>query len=410
MAGQAGRRGVVLGPRILKGWMSDAWLTRWERFGGGGRVPVSLGDIAESGGAGVSASDKGKGKEVAGPSVNMTKEGKNKNNKQNKGKKCDFKEHGGGSGSNKKPKLECWKCGKTGHFKRDCRSGNKKNANTGGLGKGSKDRSQDQSQNLVPVWNRFVKYSVSLISEAFYVQVDAIARWIDFGATTHVCKDRCWFKTYEPVEDGSVVYMGDHHFAPVHGKGSVVLEFSSGKSITLFNVLYVPKFRFDYYNNSMFMLNLNKVPDDSDSVYMSSSIAVNSSLWHAQSRYAIFDENRFSSIPIPKDIIRNSDESQREDHSDDVPSEIPGPRKGKRVRKAKLYSSDFQLYLVEGSRDQVGSQYFYYYSIEEDPITYNEAMHSRILLFMKDALMMRLVLLWKIIHGFYLIYPLVANL
>ncbi|GKF55358.1 hypothetical protein Tco_0165698 [Tanacetum coccineum] len=43
----------------------------------------------------------------------------------------------------------------------------------------------------------------------------------DSGATTHVCKDRCWFKTYEPVEDGSVHYMGDDHFAPVHGKGSV---------------------------------------------------------------------------------------------------------------------------------------------------------------------------------------------
>ncbi|GJW95371.1 hypothetical protein Tco_0175043 [Tanacetum coccineum] len=80
----------------------------------------------------------------------------------------------------------------TGHFKRDCRSGNKKNANAGGSGKGSKDHSQDQY--------------------------------------------RCWFKTYEPVEDGSVLYMGDDHFAPVHGKGNVVLEFSSGKSITLFNV------------------------------------------------------------------------------------------------------------------------------------------------------------------------------
>nr|GEX02217.1 zinc finger, CCHC-type [Tanacetum cinerariifolium] len=38
---------------------------------------------------------------------------------------------------------------------------------------------------------------------------------IDSGATTH---DRCWFKTYEPVEDGSILYMGDDHFAPVHGK------------------------------------------------------------------------------------------------------------------------------------------------------------------------------------------------
>nr|GEV82153.1 hypothetical protein [Tanacetum cinerariifolium] len=126
-------------------------------------------------------SDKDKGKEVVGPSVNMTEVGENKNNKQNKGKKRDFKEYGSGSSSNKKPKLECWKCGKTGHFKRDCRSVKKNNANAGGSGKGSKNQSQDQGQNLV----------------------DAIAWWIDSGATTHVCKDRCWFKTYEPVEDAS---------------------------------------------------------------------------------------------------------------------------------------------------------------------------------------------------------------
>ncbi|GKF49588.1 hypothetical protein Tco_0142839, partial [Tanacetum coccineum] len=38
------------------------------------------------------------------------------------------------------------------------------------------------------------------------------------------------------VEDGYVLYLGDDHFALVHEKGSVVLEFSSGKSITLVNV------------------------------------------------------------------------------------------------------------------------------------------------------------------------------
>nr|GEX85602.1 zinc finger, CCHC-type [Tanacetum cinerariifolium] len=78
---------------------------------------------------------------------------------------------------------------------------------------------------------------------AFYVHVGAISWWIDSGATTHVCKECCWFKTYEPVEDEYVLYMGDDHFAPVHGKGSMALEFSSGKTITLFNVLYVPKLR-----------------------------------------------------------------------------------------------------------------------------------------------------------------------
>ncbi|GKF04240.1 zinc finger, CCHC-type containing protein, partial [Tanacetum coccineum] len=55
-----------------------------------------------------------------------------------------------------------------------------------------------------------------------------------------------------------------------------------------------------------------------------------------ESRDAIFDENHFSSIPRPKDIIPNSDESQRDDHSDDVPSEIPEPRKGKKFLSLKF--------------------------------------------------------------------------
>ncbi|GKD55205.1 zinc finger, CCHC-type containing protein [Tanacetum coccineum] len=113
------------------------------------------------------------------------------------------------------------------------------------------------------------------------------------------------------------------------------------------------------------------------------SVSINSTI---ESRDAIFDENRFSSIPGPKVIIPNVQESQLDDHTDDVPSEIPEPRKGKRVRKAKSYGYDFQLYLVEGSRDQVGSQYSYCFSIEEDPRTYNEAMQSRDVAFWKEAI------------------------
>nr|GEX23327.1 zinc finger, CCHC-type [Tanacetum cinerariifolium] len=73
-------------------------------------------------------------------------------------------------------------------------------------------------------------------------------------------------------------------------------------------------------------------------------------------------------------------------HTDDVPNEISKPRKGKRVRKAKSYGSNFQLYLVEGSRDQDGSQYSYCYSIEEDPRTYNKAMQSQDATFWKEAI------------------------
>ncbi|GKD56243.1 zinc finger, CCHC-type containing protein [Tanacetum coccineum] len=105
-----------------------------------------------------------------------------------------------------------------------------------------------------------------------------------------------------------------------------------------------------------------------------------------ESRDAIFDENCFSTIPRPKVILPNSDESQRDDHSNDVSSETPVPCKSKRARKAKLYGCDFQLYLVEGSRDQFGSQYSCYYSIEEDLRTYNEAMKSQDVAFWKEAI------------------------
>ncbi|GJY95472.1 hypothetical protein Tco_0511833 [Tanacetum coccineum] len=105
-----------------------------------------------------------------------------------------------------------------------------------------------------------------------------------------------------------------------------------------------------------------------------SFVSINSII---ESKDEIFDENHFPLIPRPKDIIPNSNESQRDDHSNDVPSETPKPRKSKRARKAKSYDYEFQLYLVEGSRDQTGSQYSYCYSIREDPRTYNEAMQSR---------------------------------
>ncbi|GJU67256.1 zinc finger, CCHC-type containing protein, partial [Tanacetum coccineum] len=130
--------------------------------------------------------------------------------------KHSFKENNSGSSSNKKPKLECPKCGKTRHFKRDCRSGKKNNAKAGGSGK------------------------------------------INSGATTHVYKDRCWFKTYEPVEDRSVLYMGDDHFALVHEKGSNLISdpilnkcgykqvYESDKYILLKSGVFIG---FGYYNN-----------------------------------------------------------------------------------------------------------------------------------------------------------------
>ena len=78
-----------------------------------------------------------------------------------------------------------------------------------------------------------IVYYVPLIPEAFYIHEDNYAWWIDSGATSHICKDRCWFNNYEVIEDGSVLYMGDYTSAPIFGRGSVSLVFRSENTLNL---------------------------------------------------------------------------------------------------------------------------------------------------------------------------------
>ncbi|GJZ34821.1 zinc finger, CCHC-type containing protein [Tanacetum coccineum] len=261
-----------------------------------------------------------------------------------KGKECGV--------PNKKPKLECWKCGKTGHFKRDCRSGKKNNANAGGSGKGSKDQSQDQG---------FGYYNNGIIHETtapYTPQQNGVAERKNRALKEMVNS----MLSYSGLSEG------------FWGEAMAVVRLTDPKRKTLgekgIDCIFV-----GYAEHSKAYRFYVIEPND--------SVSINSII---ESRDAIFDENRFSSIPRPKDIIPNLEESQRDDHSDDVPSETPEPRRGKRAKKAKSYGSDFQLYLVEGSRDQVGSQYSYCYSIEEDPRTYNEAVQSRDAAFWKEAI------------------------
>ncbi|GJS57918.1 zinc finger, CCHC-type containing protein [Tanacetum coccineum] len=142
---------------------------------------------------------------------------------------------------------------------------------------------------------------------------DDVVWWVDLGATVHVCKDRCWFKTYESLNDGSILHIGNESTALVHGRGCVDLRFSFGKIVLLFNVLHVPNIRknfvsssvlnhcgykqviksnkfvsskhgvfigFGYLSNQMFRLNI--VNDNIALAFMSTSKLNDSILWHAR--------------------------------------------------------------------------------------------------------------------------------
>lgn len=56
-----------------------------------------------------------------------------------------------------------------------------------------------------------------------------------------MCKGKNLFKNLEPVEDGSIIFMGNSSATKVKGKGVVELEFTSRKLLVLNDVDYVPE-------------------------------------------------------------------------------------------------------------------------------------------------------------------------
>ncbi|GKE51805.1 zinc finger, CCHC-type containing protein [Tanacetum coccineum] len=124
-------------------------------------------------------SDKPKGDNLVGPSVvNMVKHNNSSRHNDNKGK-C--KHHDNTKADpNKKSKVTYWKCGKPGHLKKDCKGGKVGNKANGSGTNGSVDGSTNSLK----------------------------------GATVHVCKDRCRFKTYESMNDGSILHMGNESIGP----------------------------------------------------------------------------------------------------------------------------------------------------------------------------------------------------
>ncbi|GJW82907.1 zinc finger, CCHC-type containing protein [Tanacetum coccineum] len=225
----------------------------------------------------VQDSDKRKSNNVASPLVvNMVEHNNSIRYNDNKGKRKhqDIK-----ADPNKKFKLTYWKCGKPRYLKKDCKGGKVSNKVNGSGTIGSVNGSSNSLK----------------------------------GATFHVCKDRCWFKTYASLNDGSILHMKNESTTLVYGRGCLDLRFSSGKIVSLFNVLHVPNIKknlvstsilnnygykqviesnkfvlskhgvyigFGYLCNQMFRLNI--VNDNIGSTFIATSKLNDSILWHAR--------------------------------------------------------------------------------------------------------------------------------
>ena len=81
-------------------------------------------------------------------------------------------------------------------------AGNNGDGNNGPNGSAPKDQTISNLDNSM-------NYVFSLIQESFYVQDIDCTWWVDSGATSHIYRDRRWFENLTPIDDGSIVKMGD---------------------------------------------------------------------------------------------------------------------------------------------------------------------------------------------------------
>jgi hypothetical protein len=102
---------------------------------------------------------------------------------------------------------KCWKCGKTGHYKKDCKSK-----------KVEKPKGYDSTSSIEAKTSTEEGGDVYLASTSTHADCDV---WlIDSGASYHMTPHREWFSGYEKY-DGGDVFLGDDSTTKILGSGRV---------------------------------------------------------------------------------------------------------------------------------------------------------------------------------------------
>lgn len=82
--------------------------------------------------------------------------------------------------------------------------------------------------------------------------VDNKSDWVlDTGASRHLCSNKELFHKLEDVAEGEHDYMGNSATAGVLGKGKVFLKLTSGNTLALNDVFYVPFLRRNLISGSL---------------------------------------------------------------------------------------------------------------------------------------------------------------
>ncbi|XP_070036035.1 uncharacterized protein [Nicotiana tomentosiformis] len=93
--------------------------------------------------------------------------------------------------------------------------------------------------------------------------------WIDSGATRHVCVAKEAFVTYSTARPEENIFIGNTITTKIEGYGKIFLKMTSGKALTLNNVLHVPTIRKNLVSTFLLVRNGFKCVFVSDKVIVS---------------------------------------------------------------------------------------------------------------------------------------------
>ncbi|RVW87889.1 Retrovirus-related Pol polyprotein from transposon TNT 1-94 [Vitis vinifera] len=153
----------------------------------------------------------------SGSALNLETRGRGNNRNSNQGRSNSRNSNRNRSKSRSGQQIQCWNCGKTGHFKRQCKSPKKKN--------------EDDSANAV----------TEEVQDALLLAVDSpLDDWVlDSGASFHTTPHREIIQNYVAGDFGKV-YLADGSALDVVGLGDVRISLPNGSVWLLEKVRHIP--------------------------------------------------------------------------------------------------------------------------------------------------------------------------
>ncbi|XP_071694471.1 uncharacterized protein [Rutidosis leptorrhynchoides] len=292
---------------------------------------------------------------------------KGKTEKSNKGKGFKFGPKGGVA--KKKFSGKCFNCDQLGHRADQCTKPKKYTSKQANM--------VDDADSLVAM----VSDLTIIVSEVNLVGSNTREWWVDTGATHHVCADQSLFNTFKEVSSADKLFIGNSAIADIKGEGNVILKMTSGKKLTLTNVLYVPEIRKNLVSGWLLnkfgfrlVFESDKVLLTKCGVYVSKGYALNG-MFKLNAMVINIEANKTSTTSVYLLESSNVWHDFRVLQNEHVEVETHHEQ----VHEELVESEEEELELRRSKRERIEKSFghdFHTYMVENEPTTYREAVSS----------------------------------